>query len=131
MQKNRWRILFAFVLAWVLGVACLFIVLQFSPPRWSLPAMRGALVEALKSSVVYVLPPLFFLLAGVLVHAVVTARAACVAAIAWVAVTVAWWASAFSPVPWLGALRNVVLLLPGSLVPALAFYFLLRPRQPD
>lgn len=129
MQKTTLHIFRAFILSWIIGIACLFIALQFSPPRWSLTAMRGALSAAAESSMVYVLPPLLILLLLAARRVSVSTLAASVVAFLWVVLAVAWWASSFSPVPWAGVLRNVVILLPGSLVPSLAFHFLLGQRK--
>ncbi len=126
MQKPPSRIAGAFLLSWVVGIGCLFIALQFSPPRWSIEAMGGALIAAAESSLLYVVPPLLFLMIWTVRRGSVSVPVSCVAAFVWVTLTVAWWASAFSPVPWSGALRNLVILLPGSLVPCIVFYLLGR-----
>lgn len=125
MQKNKSRIFGAFFLSWVVGIGYLFIALQFSPPRWSVAAMRGALLAAAESSLVYVVPPLLILSLAAFRRPAMSLLGVGAAAFTWVVLTVAWWASSFSPIPWGGALRNLLVLLPGSLVPSLAFYFLL------
>jgi hypothetical protein len=125
MEKIKQRIVIAFLASWVAGIACLFLALQFSPPRWSAAAMAGALFAAAESSLVYVLPPLLVLALWVLRRKAVSLRAAATIAVVWVLATVLWWASSFSPIPWMGMLRNIAILLPGTLVPALVFYLLI------
>ncbi|MES2538587.1 MAG: hypothetical protein V4632_22235 [Pseudomonadota bacterium] len=125
MNKITKRITFAFLWSWLAGIACLFLALQFSPPRWSAAAMGGALYAAAESSLVYVLPPLLLLVVWVLRRKTLTLRAAALCAVVWVLLTVAWWASAFTPIPWMGVVRNIAILLPGSLVPAVLFYLLI------
>jgi hypothetical protein len=122
MHKITSRIAGAFLLSWVIGIVCLFIALQFSPPRWSIGAMSGALLAAAESSLLYVLPPLVVLVLWRLRTARISMLIASVVALVWITLSVAWWASAFSPVPWAGALRNLVILLPGALVPSMVFY---------
>jgi hypothetical protein len=117
-----------FMVSWLIGVVCLFVALQFSPPRWSAAAISGALLTAVESSTVYVLPPLSVLLIWAVVRGALSAAIASTVAFIWIALTVAWWALSFDPIPWNGAIRNIVILLPGTLVPALAFYLLLSRR---
>jgi hypothetical protein len=126
MHKITPRLIGAFLLSWIAGIACLFIALQFSPPRWSPAAMGGALSAAAQSSILYVLPPLLVLALWTLGRATVSAFIAGAVALVWVVLTVAWWAASFDPVPWVGALRNMLILMPGVLVPALVFYFAVR-----
>ncbi|OGB23037.1 MAG: hypothetical protein A3I66_08435 [Burkholderiales bacterium RIFCSPLOWO2_02_FULL_57_36] len=128
MNKTAKRIVGAFSLSWAIGIACLFIALQFSPPRWSVDAMGGALKAAAESSLLYVLPPLLILAIWTWRKAQLSVSIAGLVALVWVILTVAWWASSFSPVPWAGALRNLVILLPGALIPSVAFYLLSRQR---
>lgn len=127
-MRKMMRILVVLMLSWLCGIACLFIVLQFSPPRWSVDAMSGALIAAVKSSAIYALPPLALLALLAAWRSPVTFIFAGLAATIWVIVVVAWWALDFSPIPWSGMARNIAILLPASLVPALVFYFLLRQR---
>ncbi len=126
MQKTHARVVGAFLLSWLVGIACLFIVLQFSPPRWSVAAMGGALLTAARTSAIYVLPPLLYLALAGLRRNRVSLGSAVLAAAAWVVATVCWWALDFSPLPWRGVFLNIVKLLPAALVPALFFYYRLR-----
>ena len=115
--------------SWLAGVACLFVALQFSPPRFSLAAMDGALLAALRSSLLYVLPPLLALAAWRWQRARVDLAVALFAALLWTILTVGWWAIHFNPFPWAASLRNMLLLLPSILVPCLVFWRLLRRRS--
>jgi hypothetical protein len=124
MNRIAVRILVTFAFSWLLGIACLFIALQFSPPRWSMTAMKGALFAAAESSLIYVLPPLLILTLLATGRKKLSALVAISVACIWIILTVAWWAFAFSPFPWAAAVRNVVILLPGALIPSLIFYFM-------
>lgn len=115
--------------AWLAGVACLFIALQFSPPRFSLAAMDGALLAALRSSLLYVLPPLLALAAWRWRRARVDLLVTLFAALLWTVLTVGWWAIHFNPFPWAASLRNILLLLPSILLPCLLFWRMLRSRS--
>lgn len=128
MKKTPGRVTGVFLFSWIIGIACLFIALQFSPPRWSIEAMGGALFAAAESSLLYVLPPLLVLAIWDFRQGSISLAIACMVAFVWVVLTVAWWATAFSPVPWAGAMRNLLILLPGALVPSITFY-LLSGRQ--
>jgi hypothetical protein len=112
--------------SWLAGVACLFLALQFSPPRFSLDAMDGALLAALRSSLLYVLPPLLALAAWRWRRARVDLAVSLLAALLWTVLTVGWWAIHFNPFPWEASLRNIMLLLPSVLVPCLLFWRLVR-----
>jgi hypothetical protein len=129
MKKIALRFFVAFIVSWIAGIACLFIALQFSPPRWSLMAMSGALWAAAESSLVYVLPSLLVLTLLAVAKPALSALITCAVACIWVGLTVAWWATSFSPIPWAGAMRNMLILLPGTLVPSLIFYFLLKREK--
>ena len=126
MQKIHARVIGAFMLSWLLGIACLFISLQFSPPRWSGAAMGGALLTAARTSTIYVLPPLLYLALVALWRPKAALGSAVLAAVAWVVATVCWWALDFSPLPWHGLFLNLAKLLPAALGPALVFYYILR-----
>ena len=115
--------------AWLAGVACLFLALQFSPPRFSLAAMDGALLAALRSSLLCVLPPLLALAAWRWRRARVDLAVSLFAALLWTVLTVGWWAIHFNPFPWAASLRNILLLLPSILLPCLLFWRLLRNRS--
>ena len=114
---------------WLAGIACLFLALQFSPPRFSLDAMGGALWAALRSSLLYVLPPLLALAVWTRRRGRLDLLVAVLTALLWVALTVGWWAIQFNPIPWLASLRNMLLLLPSILAPCLVFWRLAR-RKP-
>jgi hypothetical protein len=114
--------------AWLAGAACLFLSLQFSPPRFSLDAMGGAFWAAFKSSLLYVLPPVLALAVWRVRRHRVDGAAAALAAILWMLMTVGWWAVQFNPIPWKAALQNMVLLLPSILAPCLVFWRLTRAR---
>ena len=115
--------------SWLAGVACLFVALQFSPPRFSFDAMGGALFAALRSSLLYVLPPLLALAAWRWRRARIDLLVSALAALLWTVLTVGWWAIHFNPFPWAASLRNILLLLPSILVPCLLFWRLIRPRS--
>jgi hypothetical protein len=115
--------------SWLAGIACLFMALQFSPPRFSFEAMDGALVAALRSSLLYVLPPLLALTAWRWRRARVDLAVSALAALLWTALTVGWWAIHFNPFPWEASLRNIMLLLPSILVPCMVFWRLVRPKS--
>ena len=115
--------------SWLAGVTCLFIALQFSPPRFSLAAMDGALLAALRSSLLYVLPPLLGLAAWRWRRARVDLAVSLCAAVLWTVLTVGWWAIHFNPFPWGASLRNVLLLLPSILVPCLVFWRLVARKS--
>jgi hypothetical protein len=115
--------------SWLAGIACLFLALQFSPPRFSFDAMDGALLAALRSSLLYVLPPLLVLAAWRWRRARVDLAAALFMALLWTVMTVGWWAIHFNPFPWAASLRNILLLLPSILVPCLLFWRLVRRRS--
>lgn len=128
MKKDK-AIIFlcrAVLWGWLAGVACLFLALQFSPPRFSLDAMGGALWAAIRSSLLYVLPPLLALAVWTWRRARLDLLVAVLAALLWVALTVGWWAIQFNPIPWLPGLRNMLLLLPSILAPCLVFWRLAR-----
>jgi hypothetical protein len=112
--------------SWLAGIACLFLALQFSPPRFSLAAMDGALVAALRSSLLYVLPPLLALSAWRWRRARVDLTVSALVALLWTMLTVGWWAIHFNPFPWDASLRNIMLLLPSILVPCVVFWRLVR-----
>jgi hypothetical protein len=114
--------------AWLAGIACLFLSLQFSPPRFSFDAMAGARWTSVRSSLLYVLPPLLALTAWRLRQPRLNAPIAALAACLWMALTVGWWAIHFNPFPWMATLRNMLLLLPSILVPCLIFWRLLARR---
>jgi hypothetical protein len=115
--------------SWLAGIACLFLALQFSPPRFSFDAMDGALLAALRSSLLYALPPLLALAAWRWRRARVDLAVALFMALLWTVMTVGWWAIHFNPFPWAASLRNVLLLLPSILVPCLLFWRLVRRRS--
>lgn len=122
--------LFRIVLwSWLAGIACLFLALQFSPPRFSLATMDGALVAALRSSLLYVLPPLLALTAWRWRRARVDLAVSAFVALLWTALTVGWWAIHFNPFPWEASLRNIMLLLPSILVPCMVFWRLVRLKS--
>jgi hypothetical protein len=128
--ENSAIALFRIVLwSWLAGIACLFMALQFSPPRFSLDAMDGALVAALRSSLFYVLPPLLALMAWRWRRARVDLAVAASAALLWTTLTVGWWAIHFNPFPWEASLRNIMLLLPSILVPCVVFWRLVRRKS--
>lgn len=114
--------------AWLAGTACLFMSLQFSPPRFSLAAMDGALWAALESSLLYVVPPVLALAVWRARRLSLDGAVAVLAALMWMLLTVGWWAIQFNPIPWKAALQNMVLLLPSILVPCLVFWRLARSR---
>jgi hypothetical protein len=114
--------------AWLAGIACLFLSLQFSPPRFSFDAVGGALWTSIRSSLLYVLPPLLALTAWRLRQRKLNAAIAVLAACVWMMLTVGWWAIHFNPFPWLATLRNMLLLLPSILVPCLIFLRLAAKR---
>lgn len=114
--------------AWLAGIACLFLSLQFSPPRFSFDALGGALWTSVRSSLLYVLPPLLLLTAWRLRRKKLEAAIAVLAACLWMMLTVGWWALHFNPFPWMATLRNMLLLLPSILVPCLIFWRLLAQR---
>lgn len=114
---------------WLAGVACLFMALQFSPPRFSFDAMGGAFFAALRSSLLYVLPPLLALVAWRWRRARMDLAVSALAALLWTVLTVGWWAIHFNPFPWAASLRNIMLLLPSILLPCLLFWHLLRRRS--
>jgi hypothetical protein len=115
--------------SWLAGIACLFLALQFSPPRFSFDAMGGALSAALRSSLLYVLPPLLALAAWRWRQARVDLAVSAFLALLWTAMTVGWWAIHFNPIPWAASLRNMMLLLPSILVPCLVFWRVARRRS--
>jgi len=122
--------LFRFVLwSWLAGIACLFLALQFSPPRFSFDAMDGALLASLRSSLLYVLPPLLALAAWRWRRARVDLVVSLFVALLWTVLTVGWWAIHFNPFPWAASLRNILLLLPSILVPCLVFWRLIRRKS--
>lgn len=123
MKTSKFEFLAAFVWAWLAGIACLFIALQFSPPRWSLSTMGGALLASVESSLLYVLP-VIIALAALRWRGTAPMWAAAGIGLLWTVLTVAWWAFHFHPVPWMPALRNILLLLPEIIVPALLFCWL-------
>lgn len=129
MSNRVGRILLAFLLSWLVGIGCLFVSLQFSPPRWSMETLEGALFAALRSSAVYDLPLLAFLALRAGLRGPPSPKFAAVAAFIWVCTTVLWWASAFSPIPVEAGFRNLLLLLPSALVPALTFCWFLHVRE--
>ena len=92
--------------SWLAGIACLFLALQFSPPRFSLAAMDGALAAALRSSLLYVLPPLLALSAWRWRRARVDLAVSALVALLWTMLTVGWWAIHFNPFPWDASLRK-------------------------
>lgn len=111
---------------WLAGIACLFLALQFSPPRFSLAAMDGALWAALRSSLLYVLPPVLALAVWIRRRGRLDLLVAVLTALLWTVLTVGWWAVQFNPIPWIGTLRNMLLLLPSILAPCLVFWRLAR-----
>jgi hypothetical protein len=122
--------LFRIVLwSWLAGIACLFLALQFSPPRFSFDAMDGALVAAVRSSLLYVLPPLLALMAWRWRRARVDLAVSAFVALLWTALTVGWWAIHFNPFPWEASMRNLMLLLPSILVPCMVFWRLVRRKS--
>lgn len=122
--------LLRFVLwSWLAGIACLFLALQFSPPRFSFDAMDGALLASLRSSLLYVLPPLLALAAWRWHRARVDLAVSLFVALLWTVLTVGWWAIHFNPFPWAASLRNILLLLPSILVPCLVFWRLIRRKS--
>jgi hypothetical protein len=130
--ENTASSLFRAVLwSWLAGMVCLFIALQFSPPRFSFDAMDGAIVAAMRSSLVYVLPPLFALAAWRWRRARIDLTISVLVALLWTVLTVGWWAIHFNPFPWAASLRNIMLLLPSILVPCLVFWRLLRQQPVD
>lgn len=133
MEKNQGNQQYpmAIAWAWLAGIACLFLSLQFSPPRFSLDAMGGALWASVKSSLLYVLPPLLALALWRKRRGRLEPAAAALTACLWTTLTVAWWAIHFNPIPWMAVLRNMVLLLPSILVPCLAFWRMMRVRGPS
>jgi hypothetical protein len=126
MQKITARVIGALMLSWLLGIACLFIALQFSPPRWSVAAMGDALLTAARTSTIYALPPLLYLAVLALWRNKVSLVSALLAAVTWVVATVCWWALDFNPVPWHGVFLNTAKLMPAALIPALFFYYMLK-----
>lgn len=114
--------------SWLAGVACLFLALQFSPPRFSLETMGGALWASVRSSLLYVLPPLLALTLWTRRRGKLDVVVAVLAALLWTVMTVGWWAIHFNPIPWMPTLRNMLLLLPSVLVPCLVFWRLVRVR---
>ena len=115
--------------SWLAGIACLFLALQFSPPRFSFDAMDGAIVAALRSSLLYVLPPLLALAAWRWRRARIDLAISVFVALLWTVLTVGWWAIQFNPFPWAASLRNILLLLPSILVPCLVFWRLIRHKS--
>jgi hypothetical protein len=128
MKKTRFELFVAFVWAWLAGIACLFIALQFSPPRWSLSTMSGALLASVKSSLLYVLP-VITAIAALRWRGMAPMWAAAGISLLWTLLTVAWWAIHFHPAPWMAALRNILLLFPEIIVPALLFWWLADRRR--
>lgn len=129
-SENAVRPLFRIVLwSWLAGIACLFLALQFSPPRFSFDAMDGALLAALRSSLLYVLPPLLALAAWCWRRGRVDVIVSAFIAVLWTVLTVGWWAIHFNPFPWAASLRNILLLLPSVLVPCLVFWRLGRRKS--
>lgn len=115
--------------SWLAGIACLFLALQFSPPRFSFDAMDGAIVAALRSSLLYVLPPLLALAAWRWRRARIDLAVSVFVALLWTVLTVGWWAVQFNPFPWAASFRNILLLLPSILVPCLVFWRLIRHKS--
>lgn len=91
--------------------------------------MDGAIVAAMRSSLVYVLPPLFALAAWRWRRAKIDLTISVLVALLWTVLTVGWWAIHFNPFPWAASLRNVMQLLPSILVPCLVFWRLLRHKS--
>nr|WP_314631606.1 hypothetical protein [uncultured Noviherbaspirillum sp.] len=128
-ENTATSLLRAVLWAWLAGIGCLFIALQFSPPRFSFDAMDGAIVAAMRSSLVYVLPPLLALAAWRWRRARIDLTISVLVALLWTVLTVGWWAIHFNPFPWAASLRNIMLLLPSILVPCLVFWRLLRQKS--